>query len=437
MSLLIKALEQAEQDKQGNSDGLTLAPLETGNDLRMQAGLNTKETPAASDPLRMEQRAASALFSAKTQEKSVRKRSPVILILTAIAVFACAGFGYYVYLQIAALSAPDVVPVRPASIQPNQTEASQTPTNQPVPVMPATNNASTTEPTAAEMTTVQNDPAPPPSTGADASSASATATPTTRSNQEMILAPSTKPRWMGKTGDNDTRPMVKREPILKADLPASLGDVPMTGKAGQLQISTGQAESPVNLALGEAYRALMAGDDARAQARYRQIVQNDARNVDAMLGLAAIAVRQDRLNDASGWYGKVLELSPRHPQAQAGLLSLQSQADPVGSESRLKSLIAQQPTAAHLYAALGDLFAEQNRWNDAQQAYFQAYHHDPRNPQYAFNLAVSLEQIGKAALALPYYETAASLLPEVGGQINRGQLEQRIQQLRATTPNKP
>ena len=424
MSLLIKALEQAEQDKLDHSDGLSLAPLDTAEGLQVPAGQNPPQAALSSNPHQKEQQAASTLFAAKAQDTSGHKVSPVILILTAVAVCACAGIGYYVYQQIAALTVPEQVAVIPASAQPAPAVASQ-------PIPGSTNNTSSTESPGTEGT-AKNDPAVstpinsvnPLTDAVAAADASTTALP---------AVPAAKPRWVGKTGEADLRPMVRREPVLKADLPATFGEVPATGKAGQLQISTGHAESPVNLALAEAYRALMAGDDARAQSKYRQIVQSDPRNVDAMLGLAALAVRQDRLNDAAGWYGKVLELAPRQPQAQAGLLGLQSQADPVGSESRLKSLIVQQPGAAHLHAALGDVYAEQNRWNDAQQAYFQAYHHDPRNSQYAFNLAVSLEQIGKPALALPYYETASSLLPEVGGQINRGQLEQRIQQLRAAS----
>ncbi len=110
-------------------------------------------------------------------------------------------------------------------------------------------------------------------------------------------------------------------------------------------------------------------------------------------------------------------------------MSLIGQADPVSSESKIKSLIAQQPQAAHLHAALGNFYAEQNQWPSAQQSYFEAYHLDARNPDYAFNLAISLDQMGKKALALQYYKEALALLNNNAGNIDRAQLETRILKL--------
>ncbi len=115
-------------------------------------------------------------------------------------------------------------------------------------------------------------------------------------------------------------------------------------------------------------------------------------------------------------------------------MNVLAQADPVSSESRIKNLIAQQPEAAHLHASLGNLYAEQKQWPAAQQAYFQAHHFAPSNAEYAFNLAVSLEQLGKPALALPYYQRALDLLNSSASAsgsvaIDRAQLESRIRQL--------
>ncbi|MEO8417391.1 MAG: tetratricopeptide repeat protein, partial [Methylophilaceae bacterium] len=90
----------------------------------------------------------------------------------------------------------------------------------------------------------------------------------------------------------------------------------------------------------------------------------------------------------------------------------------------------QQPEAAHLYAALGNLYAQQSQWPSAQQAYFQAHHFAPNNADYAFNLGVSLDQLNKPALALQYYKRAQELLPKSGASaIDRAQLESRIVQL--------
>ena len=45
---------------------------------------------------------------------------------------------------------------------------------------------------------------------------------------------------------------------------------------------------------------------------------------------------------------------------------------------------------------LGNLYADQSQWAPAQQAYFQAHHLEPDNPDYAYNLAVGLDHAAPA-----------------------------------------
>jgi uncharacterized protein HemY len=105
-------------------------------------------------------------------------------------------------------------------------------------------------------------------------------------------------------------------------------------------------------------------------------------------------------------------------------------ADYAGTESRIKSMLAQQPEAANLHAALGNLYAAQSQWSLAQAAYFNASRYAPNSADYAFNLAVSLDQLGKSGLALAQYQRALSLLNNPGASnLDKAQLEARIQAL--------
>ena len=179
-----------------------------------------------------------------------------------------------------------------------------------------------------------------------------------------------------------------------------------------------------------AYEAFSRGDDRLAQQRYRQVLQKDVRNIDALLGMAAIAQRQNRIMDAIGWYRKVTEIEPRNSIAQSAIADLEASTDVVGAESRIKSLLVRQPDAANLHAALGNLYAEQNQWSAAQSAYFNASQYAPASADYAFNLAISLEHLGKPELALAQYQRALSLLNASGAiSPDRAQLEARIQAL--------
>ncbi len=196
-----------------------------------------------------------------------------------------------------------------------------------------------------------------------------------------------------------------------------------------IQITSKTPANSIDPNLSAAYGAFNRGEDALAQQKYRQVLQGDVRNTDALLGMAVIAQRQGRSADALGWYQKVLEIEPRNSIAQSAMLSAQINTDSIGRESRLKSMIAQQPEA-HLYAELGNEYAEQNQWPSAQDAYFNASNLSPNNADYAFNLAISLEQLGKSNLALIQYRRALELLNKSGaGSPNRAILEARIQAL--------
>ena len=201
-------------------------------------------------------------------------------------------------------------------------------------------------------------------------------------------------------------------------------------KRAPIKLISQAPSSGVDPTLLSAYQAFNRGEDVVAQQQYRQVLQRDVRNVDALLGMAAIAQRQGRDADAVGWYQKVLEIEPRNSIAQSAIVSPQVNADLVGTESRIKSMLALQPDGANLHAALGNLYAAQNQWTAAQESYFNASRFAPNNADYAFNLAISLDQLGKSNLALKQYQRALELLNKSGASSpDRVQLEARIQAL--------
>ena len=194
-----------------------------------------------------------------------------------------------------------------------------------------------------------------------------------------------------------------------------------------IRISPG-GKTEVNADLATAYRALQEGSLDVARTHYERLLQQEPRNLDALLGMAVLAGRGDRLDEAGRFYLRALEVAPRNPVAQAGLLSLLGMADPAGSEARVKQLLAQQP-AAFLHFSLGNLLAAQERWSEAQQSYFQAYRLDADNADYAFNLAVSLEHLNQPKPALTYYRRAVQLLTGHGAGFRREAAEARIAKL--------
>ena len=179
---------------------------------------------------------------------------------------------------------------------------------------------------------------------------------------------------------------------------------PLTGANDPIRIT--QSQLKVDPALTEGFAAFQAGDLKKARAAYERSLADDPRNTDALRGAAAVALRQGRSGDAEAYYRRLVEVDPLDAGGQAGLVGLDDRADPAAAEERLKAALANQPDAAVLHFALGNLYARQSRWSEAQQAYFDAVTGDAGNPDYLYNLAVSLDQLHKANLAAQYYRQA-------------------------------
>ena len=178
------------------------------------------------------------------------------------------------------------------------------------------------------------------------------------------------------------------------------------------------------------YAAYQAGDMPAAREAYRQALGDDPRNRDALLGMAAVEMRSGRLEEADKLYRRLLEADPRDPHARAGLLALRSDlTDPVAAESRVKTLLAEDPGANVLYFTLGNEYARQARWAEAQQAYFKAYAADPDNPDFAYNVAVSLDHLQESKLALEYYRRALALAAKRSASFDQTAARKRAQAL--------
>jgi len=196
------------------------------------------------------------------------------------------------------------------------------------------------------------------------------------------------------------------------------------------EISASRAAPQVHPRVGSAYSAYLAGDLATARNDYQQALREEPANRDAMLGLAALDVRGGRLELAEAGYLRLLQADPRDAHAQAALIALRAgRVDPVAAESRMKSMLADNPAAHVLNFTLGNQFAQQGRWAEAQQEFFKALAAEPDNADFAYNLAVSLDHLRQPRLALEYYKRALTLAKARGASFDVTAAEARAAQL--------
>lgn len=198
------------------------------------------------------------------------------------------------------------------------------------------------------------------------------------------------------------------------------------GENGNVQFVRGTGSTQVAPAVQNGYAALKSGDLATARQQYDLALLQDPNNRDALLGAAAVALREHDGQQASNNYLRLLELDPNDPEALAGLAELRP-GDLQANEIKLRGLARQHPDSGPVQFALGNLFARQGRWPEAQQSYFRAFSAMPENADYAFNLGVGLDRLNQPRLAQTYYRRALELAQASPPAFNIEAVRKRLQ----------
>ena len=167
-----------------------------------------------------------------------------------------------------------------------------------------------------------------------------------------------------------------------------------------------QGEDKAFAVLNAAYDAYQAGDVTAAERGYRDALVIAPRHPNALQGLAGILYQSGRYEEALQLYESLLSVEPDNTAAAVALLAGHGDNASDASESEIKYLIQGHPDSAHLQFALGTVMARQSRWPDARHAFAKALRLDAGNADYLFNLAVSLEHLGRIDDARRHYRLA-------------------------------
>jgi len=196
-----------------------------------------------------------------------------------------------------------------------------------------------------------------------------------------------------------------------------------------LQITSSQRVSQKNILLREAYAAYQSGDDVVALGKYNQVLELDPGNRNALLARAAISVHNNKSAAAIRDYRTLLLANPKDSLAMASLVTV-AHFLPRETETQLKLMIREEPESPYLNFALGNVYGAQDRWLEAQGLYFKALENNPEDPNYAYNLAVSLEHISKPKVAITYYQRALDNFEKGLATFSRNVVDQRLEILR-------
>jgi tetratricopeptide (TPR) repeat protein len=388
---------------------------------------------------------AQKVFEAKFKEPN--PRLPFYVAMGALGVLALGTVGYFWYQLRPPPALVNANPPRPAGespVTPTETKVAAAPAaaqaaapsaEPEVPGLPSAPGAPA--PTAPSAPTAQT-AAPAPSAAAPATSAAKPApAPPAAAVQTPKSAPPpapASPSAAPAVAAREAKPAVaalKRAPQAGKPEAAPARAAPArTLPREERALRVRGAAAQIHPRVEAGYGAFLGGDLALARTAYEQALRDEPDNRDALLGLAAVETRAQRFEAAERLYQRLLRIDPRDPHAHAGMLALRGpQIDPVVAESRVKTLLAVDPEQSVLHFTLGNQYAQQERWAEAQQAYFKAHAADPDNPDYAFNLAVSLDQLRQPKLALEYYRRALALAEKRAPNFSPEAARARLQEL--------
>lgn len=428
MSLLLEALKKAERNKIElvQNDAVvenTTATSASGYPSGEELELVPENTPSSNDAPKQQtdhastqnRIAAQNVFSAKQNKiKGIRiGRAGKWAIFSGVVLITMMCGAYYVWKETTYTSE---IAFQPNELRPGLTrqrsEPPQAPSQAKISVLPESNLV---------MAPIARDPISSDS----------------KDREKKVSAPLPKSDVSG-TDIIDTSPplspaIVERSSVLPATKEReNLQDRAATNSSSAehpISIQYNPSTNKVSPQLTAAYQAYVTGDLDVARQHYLKQLESNPSNKDVLLGLAAIATRMGQDNESQTYYLRILELDPRDPLAIAGMAGLGQVTDPYQTESRLKTLLAQQPDAAALHFTLGNNYVTQLRWAEAQQSFFRALSIDPTNADYAFNLAVSLDHLNKIQLAAKYYSKALVLAGNKPVGFTKVQVSARLKEL--------
>lgn len=188
---------------------------------------------------------------------------------------------------------------------------------------------------------------------------------------------------------------------------------------------------PISVLLQKAYAHYQSGEYQLADSLYQRVLVRDKRLRDALLGRAAVAIVRNEFDLARSIYRQLLRYYPRDTIATSALVDLARQEITAANESQLKTLLRNNPDAAHVHFSLGLLYAKQERIKESQQAFFDAFALE-KKADYAYNLAVMLDKLRQPKAALSYYKQASNLSDHGVSHFNEKLALERITQLESS-----
>lgn len=194
--------------------------------------------------------------------------------------------------------------------------------------------------------------------------------------------------------------IIKRTDPAAGNIPAI--DVRSHEEMG-MKIEIRDADINVHHYLEQGYENLVAGREAVAAGYYSEALTAEPRNEMALFGLATTYQRMNQTDEARKLYGDLLKINPTHREALNNFMALISEEAPQEAIVELEKLETENPNFSPIPAQLGIVYQRLGDNGMAIKKLIRALELSPENTSYKYNLAITLDAMGRRRDAAEMY----------------------------------
>ena len=149
-----------------------------------------------------------------------------------------------------------------------------------------------------------------------------------------------------------------------------------------------------------------------AIATYRHITEQAVDDIDSFYSLGVLLLNEARHDEAVDVLNRLTEIDENHLEGHINLAVAQVNInDFEGAEQSYKQAIVIAPDAANPRYNLGNLYWQQERYEEALAAYAKSVELDPIDNDALYNLAITYIALDDADSALPLFEQLSIRMP--------------------------
>lgn len=181
-----------------------------------------------------------------------------------------------------------------------------------------------------------------------------------------------------------------------------------------MQRSSSASPPPIQQILQTALAHHQSGQLAEAEALYRQVLQQQPQQVDALGLLGVLCCQRGDLDDGIALCRQAIALRPSYVHARENLgLALWKRAQELADEAlwEYQQILAAQPDNLSAYNNLGVMLQEQGKDGEALAYYQQALAVNPSDPRILNGMAVVLQKQHKLSAAMHYHQRVLEVDP--------------------------